>query len=392
MRLLVYMAFRSILRSKLSLALLLLAVAAGVALQIPNAANLNGYSAEIVRLTIERATGHVQVSARGAEPLAGVSKTRGALRRLPFVRGVAPRIIHFGVLYRGENYRATRVMGLDPKLEDRLAGLCERVEHGRCMKPSGNGEAMVGEKLARQLEIKVGDRVRLVAPYMDLGEVEYAREAFTVVGIMEGGGGFSEDKDLLLHIGELSRMIDYEDEATVLAIHVKDHRKVDQYAAAVRKVVQRGQVQTFWQAYDFVSDVVQGNRRLMLISLIMVIVAVGIPVLAMLYIHVLRERRQIAVLASLGFSGRDLFVIYLLQAVLVGLLGCGLGVAGGLALCRVFEAYPIFQSEGFVVRPLLTHWVIGLPVATVFFVTLLAGLVPAVRATRANPTLVLRGQ
>ena len=58
MRVLCYLAFKSLLRSRLSLAFLLLAVTAGVAFQIPNAANINGYTEELLRQGVSRSTGH----------------------------------------------------------------------------------------------------------------------------------------------------------------------------------------------------------------------------------------------------------------------------------------------------------------------------------------------
>ena len=50
----------------------------------------------------------------------------------------------------------------------------------------------------------------------------------------------------------------------------------------------------------------------------MVVVAVMIPVLALLYIHVLAERRRIATIAALGFSRREIFLIHLFEALIVG--------------------------------------------------------------------------
>ena len=69
MRVLCYLAFKSLLRSRLSLAFLLLAVTAGVRFQIPNAANINGYTEELMRKGGSGATGRLVIEPEGPKPM-----------------------------------------------------------------------------------------------------------------------------------------------------------------------------------------------------------------------------------------------------------------------------------------------------------------------------------
>ena len=118
--------------------------------------------------------------------------------------------------------------------------------------------------------------------------------------------------------------------------------------------------------------------------------AVGLPMAALLYIHSLHRRRQVALLAAIGIGRGEIFVSFLLQALFVGLTGIALGCPIGYALVRYFRAHPIFEMEQFVLRPVLAAGSFVLPALTVRGVTLLSGVYPAWRAARLDPAEILR--
>jgi putative ABC transport system permease protein len=120
-------------------------------------------------------------------------------------------------------------------------------------------------------------------------------------------------------------------------------------------------------------------------------VAVGIPVLALLYISTLHRRRQIGLLTAMGFSRLDLFTTFLAQALMLGVAGA---VAGGLvavALVRYLVRHPVFDWQAFVIRPVLTASDLAQTMAVVVLTATVAGTYPAWRAARLDPSRILRG-
>jgi len=402
MRLLFVLASRALLRNRLSFALLVAAVTAGVGFQIPNTANLNGYTQELLRKGVARSTGHVQISSGGTEPIDGARRLVDTVRRLPFVRGVIRRLVHAGVAFKGTRHLPVRVVGVDPSAEGAGAGVCHRLARGACPAPGRTDQLVLGHGLAQQLRLSPGDRLKLVLPYENLGEVEYSSAWYKVVGVVQSGGDFSSDSDLFVEITLLQRLLGHDDAASALHVYVDDHTRAAEYAAVIaRETGARGgapggragqppRVQPWWEVSEFVANAIAGNRAISFISLAMVVLAVMIPVWALLHILVLHERRPIAILGALGFERRAIFCIYLFKAALIGVVGVALGVGVGLVLCAFFRAYPIFAHSGFVVRPELSVWGVLVPSAVLFGVSLLAGLVPAFLAARCNPSLELR--
>jgi len=390
--LLLRLALQSLLRSKLTLALLVAAVTAGVAFQIPNAANLEGYTRELMRQGMARASGDLLIAPPRAGAIEEVSALLGALRRHPAVKAVAPRLVHGGVISRAGEHQPVRLVGLVPEVEEQATLFCHRLAQGRCPAPGKGSErsVLLGSALAERLAIRTGERLKLIVPYEELGEVRYSSAWYTVAGVLEGGGGFSADSDCFLRLEVLQRLVGADDRASAVSVQLADGRDVAASAAALRPLVGALRVSPWWEVSAFVADAISGNRAIGAVSTAMVIAAVMIPVSALLYILVLHERRSIAVLGALGFTRRALFAIYLLKAALVGLAGAVLGNGFGFLLCRYFQARPIFSHGGFVVRPELPLSVAAVPTLVLFAVTVLSGILPALVAARCNVASELR--
>ena len=122
----------------------------------------------------------------------------------------------------------------------------------------------------------------------------------------------------------------------------------------------------------------------------MSIIAVGVPVLALLYIDALNRRRQVSLLVAMGFRSREIFAVFFLKAVLIGIIGVIVGILLAGALVLYFTAHPIFNWERFVLHPVVTLTGVLWPALLVFAATVLAGSYPAWRASRVDPSSTLR--
>lgn len=95
-------------------------------------------------------------------------------------------------------------------------------------------------------------------------------------------------------------------------------------------------------------------------------------------------------LSAIGFGQAEIFLAFLLQALIVGILGVALGCGIGYALVRFFQSHPIFEWESFVIRPVLSIECFLRPSLVVLAATVIAGVYPAWRAARVDPARVLR--
>ncbi|MDI1482417.1 FtsX-like permease family protein [Polyangium sp. y55x31] len=390
MRVLLYLAFRTLVRSRISFVLLLAAVTAGLGFQIPNTANIEGYTAELREKGLSRDTGHVRVTAKSGGTFEGAEALAARITAEPFARAATIRLVHVGSLFHGERTTSASVSGIDPVAEDRAAGFCQELAEGRCMAAGDERPAVIGAKLAEQLDAHVGSSIKVALPFSVGDDVRMVSAVFRVVGVLRGSGGFRADYELFVPMGALRDLFGKPGVSSEIRVFSTDDARAGEWAKRIAELAPDQKVETWWEAQTFVKNAIDGNRALSAISTTMVVVAVMIPVLALLYIHVLHERRRIATIAALGFSRREIFLIHLFEALLVGGIGTVLGSGLGYALCRYFQGNPIFSHQGFVVLPSITLRSFSIPALVLFATTLLAGIVPAILASRAEPAVELR--
>ena len=102
----------------------------------------------------------------GGRSGADVNRVLGVVSDEPTVVAVAPRVYAGGLISSGESTTAGMLMGIDPDLEPRLSRFLNELAKGRLPEP-GRNEMLVGDEMARQLVVEVGDTVVVVAPGAD---------------------------------------------------------------------------------------------------------------------------------------------------------------------------------------------------------------------------------
>jgi ABC-type lipoprotein release transport system permease subunit len=178
--------------------------------------------------------------------------------------------------------------------------------------------------------------------------------------------------------------------ASAIAVHLDDHFAAAATAEAIGARMPEVAAVGWREDDPYVDSYLSANRTIHGISYAMVIAAVSVPMWALLYIHVLKRRREIGILAALGFGRREIFATYLLQSLVVALVGLAVGSALGYGLIRYFDDNPIFVWETFVVRPIVTAGTFLVPALVLAATAVVAAGYPAWRAACTDPSKVLR--
>jgi lipoprotein-releasing system permease protein len=404
--LLVFLATNGLLRSRLTTALLVVAVAAGVGLQIPNTANLVGYTAELFDEATTRGFGDVRVQ-HAREPLIDdADALAGDLAKLPGVRGAVPIITLPGAVGHELQQQVADVHGVDPTSAYRPY----RIREGADLRPDDEG-VLVGTALAAHAGIRVGDRVTVrvllparpdANPDEGTGQPTLVEYEMTVRGL--AGGTFGASSSLIVTRALLTRAMARPHVGTRVLLYARSHfgeagvstakregtREADMLARAVAARQPNMRALTWMVDHPYADSAIRANEVLGVVSHTMVVVAVTIPIVSLLYVTVLNRRRDIAMLAALGFSRLDVFVAFIIQSVAVGATGACIGCALGWGAIRWFEAHPIFESADFSVRPVVNAAGFYEPALVVLLATVLAAVYPALRASRIDPARVLR--
>lgn len=390
MRILFYLAFRTLIRSRTSFVLMLAAVTVGLGLQIPNTANLDGYAVELHDKGIAQGSGHIIVTNHDGRAFADADTLTTKIAKESFIKSSAMRFSHVGFLSAGEKAASAIVIGIDETAETKTVGFCNNVAEGKCLTSTAKDQAVISAQLATQLGVKIGQKIDVAFAQFVQRKLEVASAQFEIVGILGGNGGLRPDFELYVPIAAMQDVFKQPGHATEIRAFVTDDLRADEWAKQIAVIAPENKVNSWKDVNGFAKNAIESNKAITAIAMSTVLIAVMIPVLALLYIHVLSERRRIATIAALGFTRWEIFLMHLFEAFIVGGLGTLLGTGLGYAVCQYFVNHPIFSNAGFVVVPAMTTNAFVVPALVLFATTLLSGILPAVVASRAEPAIELR--
>lgn len=385
-----FIARRSLFQSRLTMGLLVAAVAAGVGFQIPNAANMLGYQAELLEEGVARGWGDVRVRPRDAAFFEDGAAIAAKIGAYPEVRTAIPVLVLAGAVGKDGRFLGAAVLAVPAGERDRPY---RRIDGS----PLENGDdkgVLIGSALAGRLGAQAGDVVKLRV-VLSAGSAPGAldeglgRYALTVRGL--AGGAFGAFEGVFVDRTFIGEETGSPDSASVIMVYSGAPRRARELASKINADVPGVVARAWVDDSAYLRSAINANEAVASVSKAMVIAAVAIPVLALLYINVLSRRREVGVLSAIGFGQAEIFAAFLLQALLVGLSGVAAGCGLGYGLVLYFQAHPIFEWEGFVIRPVLSAACFLEPSLLVLATTIAAGVYPAWRASRTDPARILRG-
>ncbi|MGH0031311.1 MAG: ABC transporter permease [Myxococcota bacterium] len=316
------------------------------------------------------------------------------------VRGVAPRVVSFGLLSQDQSTRGVAVVGVDPEREGDVTTLPIRVTTGRFLLPDARREIVLGNRLAKVLQAEIGDEVLL---YSIAYSLETAYELFTVVGVMKLPEVNMDRTLAVISLADAQSFFVYDDRVSEIAILADDSDAVPALARSVERAVAGTptEVHTWRESMPELEQFIILDDAGMYITLAILVVVVGFGILNTILMAVLERQREFGVVLALGLRPLAIFRIVYLESLVLALVGLGVGLAIALPLILYLQANPVTLTgdmagavELFGFEPQVTWKLKPLnpigSIATILGVAVVAALYPAVKASRGRPVDALR--
>ncbi len=383
----------------------MLGIALGVAALIVVLSVMNGFQKEL-RVRILGVASHVQITGPQNRLPNWQAVAEGAAKH-PDVVASAPYVNAQGMLSMSGGVRGTVVRGILPEAEAKVAEIGEHMKAGRLdALKEGEFGIVLGSELARAVGARMDERVTLIAPQglVTPAGVLPRLKQFRVVGIFEVGM-FEFDSGLaLIHMADAQKLYSLGDDISGVRLKLTDLFKSREVVRDLFAQLKGDLYISDWtRSHANFFRAVQIEKNVMFIILMLIVAVAAFNIVSTLVMAVTDKRADIAILRTLGASPGGIMRIFIVQGVLIGVIGTLLGVVLGVLLAINIDVVVPFLERLFSVQFLAkdVYYISELPSdlqkSDVISITLLslvlsfiATLYPSWRASRINPAEALR--
>jgi len=268
---------------------------------------------------------------------------------------------------------------------------------GHDLEPGVNGEVVLGSTFAAEFSRKVGDTITLPIKPAD-ANADFTQHTYTVVGILNrtltapDSGAFVSLADAQQLLKEqlppaLQSNFDASLYAAGFDVYGTPGTNLDQLADRINAQVPGVKAQ---KPSKLVKALVAGGAlftEITMAAALLALVIGGLAVINTMIMAVSERVREIGLKKAIGATTSAVMGEFLLESSFIGLIGGLVGFGLGFAVTAVLNAsMPASQGAIFLVTPSLAALCIGFALA----LGALAGIVPALRASRMDPVAALR--
>ncbi len=383
-----------------------LGVVVGVALLLWALALMTGVQGEL-RSRILGAASHLSIYRDDGLAFEDYRGVIDVLESLDGIEGAAPVLYGKALVSSGAGSGLVTYKGIDPALETAVTDFGETMVSGDLLDLSAEGDegaadgippVVLGDGLAIQLQVFLGDTVKITAPEGHLGPFGMLPKTknFRVAGTFHLGLSEFDNSFALLDLPDAQRLLGVGDEVMYVETKVTDVYGVEETEIAARTALGRGYGSRNWKEANsslYSAFWLEKMATSLFVSFIIGVAALNIVATEIMI--VMNKTRDIAILRSMGASPKSVMSIFMLQGAIIGVIGTAVGAVLGVSVPWILDRYRVISVPEDVYQmayvPFKLLWSdFTLVVLAGPLICFLATLYPARRAARLVITEALR--
>ena len=324
----------------------------------------------------------------------------------PRVVASAPFITGMGILSNEGVISGINVLGILPSQEMRVSQLDKKMTVGQLNSlTEGSYNIVIGQKLADQLGLSLGDKIDLFTPQATTTPLGIFPQfhRFTVSGIFTMKSGFDFDVGIA-YINMKDGVKLFRQGTNGFHVKIKNIYQAPVVSNELQKLLPSGFFVINWtKQFGSFFNAIAMEKTIMFVILLSIVAVAVFNLVSMLVMAVNDKRADIAILRTLGASPRSIMLVFIIQGAIVGLIGTLIGIIVGVILAlnattivnkiqEVFHVQFIKSSVYFInFLPSQLQLADVISVALIALtLSLIAAIYPAVIAFQTEPAEALR--
>ena len=319
---------------------------------------------------------------------------------VPRVKATAGVVFGWGLMKsKQSSFTAAFIYGVEINEIRKINNIIEDAKVDRRLFTDENW-ILLAAGLARKLHIKNGDLVKVVTAggaLSPIGMIPVPRH-FKVAGTFQTGMWQSEESWCYIPRAKAQKLFNMPGRVNVIQASVSN---VDEAADVAKEINKRYSDRIM--AYDWASinksfySALKLEKLILFMTLGLIVLVASLNIISTLVVLVIEKRKSIGVLRAMGADRRGIMLTFILQGLIIGLIGTMLGLILGIGMSLALDHFQLIQLDPSVYPIKFVRfkvefddclWVVILALS----ISLLATLYPSYRASRMNPAENLRNE
>ncbi len=361
---------------------------------------MNGFERDL-KEKILGTVSHLVVMSHSSRAVMGWAELMERIQDFDGVKATTPYIYAQAMLSTRGKVRGVIVRGIDPRTASKVISLPRYLQQGTIDDLSGSDDAagiIIGKELAVLNSLRVGDVVQLISPQgkrTPIGAIPRVQN-FKITGIFKSGMYEFDANLVYMELGQAQKFFEMGQGVSGIEVNLADIYSAPKLGFRIESMLGTPfWTRTWKEMYRNLFSALKLEKIAMFIILTFIVLVAAFNIIIALIMLVMEKSRDIAILKSLGATSDRIMRIFVVQGMLVGIVGTLLGAVAGIAGAAVLAKYPIIElPEEIYTIPTLPISLEATDIVIICGVALgicfLATIYPSLRAARLEPVEALR--
>ena len=383
----------------------MLGIALGVAALIVVLSVMNGFGKELKERTLGM-TAHATVSGHDGY-LSDWEDMRFLVSDHPNVVDTAPYTQTEAMLSNRSRVSGAIVRGILPDEEPGVSQVADKMVSGRLSDlRAGEYGIVLGRELANALGVYEGEKITVITPQANVTPVGVLPRLrrFTVVGVFEAGMHQFDRSLAMMHLNDAQKLFNHGDRVNGLRLKLDDMFNARYVTYELeRRIGENYWIKDWTRMHSNLFKALQTEKVVMFIILLLIVAVAAFNIISTLVMTVNDKQSDIAILRTIGMTPGSLMTIFIIQGMVIGLVGTFLGVLIGVPVALnvndIVTAVETFFNTKFL--PADVYYITDIKSdihfsevltysLSAFTLSVLATIYPAWRAAKVQPADALR--
>ncbi|MBI4964231.1 MAG: lipoprotein-releasing ABC transporter permease subunit [Desulfomonile tiedjei] len=362
---------------------------------------MNGFEKDL-KEKILGTVSHLVVMSHSSRTVTGWDQLMDRIKVFDGVEATTPYIYGQAMISTHGKVRGVVVRGIDTETAGKVISLPRYLQSGSLQEltqvADGLGGVIVGKELALSASMRVGDLIQLISPQgkrTPIGAIPRVQN-FRIIGLFESGMYEFDANLVYMELSQAQKFFELGDGVTGIEVMLKDIYSAPKLGNRIESALGPPfWTRTWGDMYRNLFSALKLEKIAMFIILTFIVLVAAFNIIISLIMLVMEKSRDIAILKALGATSERIMRIFIVQGMVVGVVGTALGAVAGIVGSALLARYRIIEL------PKDIYTISTLPVSVepldvvivcVVAVTIcfLATLYPSLRAARLEPVEALR--